>query len=57
MNIEQLVEREFTGETKVLGENLPYCHYVNHKSLTTYLELNPSRCSEKPEITSRATEI
>jgi hypothetical protein len=24
-------ERELSGETKVLGENLPQCHIVHHK--------------------------
>jgi hypothetical protein len=32
MNVEQSVECEFPGETEVLGENLPQCHFVPHKS-------------------------
>jgi hypothetical protein len=32
MSVEQSVERELAGETEVLGENLPQCHIVHHKS-------------------------
>jgi hypothetical protein len=32
MNMEQSVEGELAGETEVLGENLPQCHSVRHKS-------------------------
>jgi hypothetical protein len=31
MNIEQLVEWQFAGETEVLGENLLQYHFVHHK--------------------------
>jgi hypothetical protein len=32
MNMEQSVEWELAGETEVLGETLPHCHFVHHKS-------------------------
>jgi hypothetical protein len=35
MNMEQSMELELAGETKVLGENLPQCHFVHHKSRMT----------------------
>jgi hypothetical protein len=31
MIVEQSVESELVGETEVLGENLPQCHFVHHK--------------------------
>jgi hypothetical protein len=32
MIVEQSVERKWAGETEALGQNLPQCHFVHHKS-------------------------
>jgi hypothetical protein len=37
------------GETEVLGENLPQCHFVYHKPYMLYPDANPGRRSGKPE--------
>jgi hypothetical protein len=39
--VEQLVECELTGETEVLGEDLPQRHFVHHKSHMTRPGLEP----------------
>jgi hypothetical protein len=39
MIVEQSVKHELAGETEVLGENLPQCHFVHHKSHMTYPRL------------------
>jgi hypothetical protein len=35
MIVVQSVEGKFAGETEILGENLPQCHFVHHKSHIT----------------------
>jgi hypothetical protein len=41
MNVEQSVEWELAAETEVLGEDFPQCHFVHHKSHTTWPGLEP----------------
>jgi hypothetical protein len=41
MNMELLVEWELAGETEVLGENPPRCHFVQHKSQITWAGMEP----------------
>jgi hypothetical protein len=41
MSVKQSVEWELLGETEVLGENLPQCHFVHHKSHKTWPGLEP----------------
>jgi hypothetical protein len=51
MSVEQSVEW-LAGETEVLGENLPQCRFVHHKSFMTRTGLEPGRCGEMP-VTNR----
>jgi hypothetical protein len=56
MNMEQLVERKFSGKTEALGENLPQCHFSRHKShiICPGIESGPL-ASTQPEVVSLET--
>jgi hypothetical protein len=47
MSVEQSVEWESAGEAEVLGENLPQCYFVHHKSYI-WSGLEPGRRRGKP---------
>jgi hypothetical protein len=43
MRIGNFVEWWLAGKTEVLGENLPQCHFIHHKSQMTWPGANPGR--------------
>jgi hypothetical protein len=49
MNVKQMVEWKLSGETEILGENLPQCHLVHKKSHMKWHGIEPlCRCGGKP---------
>jgi hypothetical protein len=48
MRMENLVEWWLAGETELLRENLPQCHFVYRKSEMTSPGANSSHCGGKP---------
>jgi hypothetical protein len=43
MSMEHLVECELAGETEVLGESLPQCHFAHRKSHMTWRGIEPGQ--------------
>jgi hypothetical protein len=57
MSVEQSVEWELAGETEVLGETLPRCHFVHHKSHMTVSGLEPGPPRWKANCLSYGTAL
>jgi hypothetical protein len=54
MRIENLVEWWLAGETEVLRENLPQCHFVHHKSHMTWPGANRAAVVGSQQLTAWA---
>jgi hypothetical protein len=52
MSVEQLVEWELAGETEVPGENQSQCHFIHHKSHTTWPSGKKKNYSVGPNLQS-----
>jgi hypothetical protein len=50
MRMDNLMEWWLAGETEVLGENLPQCHFVHHRTYMTWPVANPDRRGGKPAM-------
>jgi hypothetical protein len=50
MNADRSVECELVGETEVLRDNLPQCHFVHHKYHVTWRGIEPL---PPPQATNR----
>jgi hypothetical protein len=50
MNMEQLAEWDLSGETKVVGENLPYCHFVH---VVSYSGITEKKAKKKKSVKIR----
>jgi hypothetical protein len=48
MRMENLVELLFAGETELLGESLPQCHFAHQKPHMLCPDANPGRRGGKP---------
>jgi hypothetical protein len=50
MNVEQSVEWELVGETEVLGENVPQCHFAHDKSHKIWARTRAAAVGSQPEL-------